>query len=516
MAGEVKSMTASSTAEVIRGVHELAAQRGWKPVEELASTLLSSPAPPEILLARGKGAESRALRAWIRGAMPDANILETEMRQIAETPSLALLAPKLVAVFASGCLLEAEDVRVIEEQYLPRPLGSFAIIFTGAERLESREDLKLMERAIWRVLVPSPKMDWQGQDLATYQCYFWSSAGTREFLRERCERDAGKLLGVLRAPITEEDADSLERGRAMWLLQLADGYAPGEAKEKNDEAALEELQKQLRELRRRLVRRLNADSASLGRQITASLVKIENDLARRLDETCQTHMRKWNAATTSTTAFQRLLERRLEESLRESQKRLQAELDQYVAQTAARTQALLQEVDWPLADRLIGGVKQPAVSTWMLQGVSRAARAPRIEAAAGIETAQAALAIREAMAASSLAGLASLTVGIVTASIVSGVLVAAVFMRERNRSFKSSRKAMQRAVHEMTEKAIPKVRTEVRTAIAEYRDQALSRIQEVEAAIEARRRGRGLAGAAAGPARHSDREQLLEFRRKLW
>jgi len=324
--------------------------------------------------------------------MPEANILETEMRQIAETPSLARLRHKLVAVFESGCLPKRKTCGSLRA-ILARPLESFAIVSRARSGWSRAKNLNLMERAIWRVLVPSPKTDWQGQDLAAYQCYFLEQRrNTPNSCRERCDATRKNWWGCCALR---------HRGRRGFLGTRAGrcgccnwGWIrTGGSKRKNGEAGARELQKQLSELRRRLVRRLNADSASLGpAESRQSLVKIENDLARRLDErakrTCAVERRDYfdDGIQEAT----RHGWKKFEES--QNGGRLTGPVRDPTA--AARTQACCKK--WTgRCESAYWRRETTSVSTWMLQGVSRAASSPRMRQAAGNRNGAGRLAIRE-------------------------------------------------------------------------------------------------------------------------
>ena len=193
-------MAQTSPTAVVLGVRDLAVRRGWKPVEDLATDILSARGAEQILLAPGAGVDATLLREWMVQVSAAECVAQYQISRIATAPHPTLFASKLIAVFECGRLLDASEVKTLVAQFLPRPLESFAIVFMCAERLETPRDLELMERAIWRVLVPAAKHDWRGQDLSTYQCYLWACAPPRNFLRERCERDRARLAAVLCRP----------------------------------------------------------------------------------------------------------------------------------------------------------------------------------------------------------------------------------------------------------------------------------------------------------------------------
>jgi hypothetical protein len=503
---------ASTTEEVVRGVRDLAARRGWKPVDDLAARILSPGSGREILLALGAGVDAAPLREWIQQVSGTAGIAEEPIEQIAAPPFRALSAAKLVAVLECGRVLEAREVKVIAEQFLPRPLESFAIVFTRAERLESSEDLDLMERAIWRVVVPDPKRDWQRQDLLAYQCYFWTSSEPKEFLRDRCRRDREELAAVLRRPIGEADAESLDRGRAVWLVEFAVEFAPsGRPRGDVHTARLRQARDEIAEARRRLARRLDADAAGLGRQATTSLLRLEQDLLWRMEETRKSQTGLWKDTHVYSREFQKLLERRLAEGMAAWRKVLEAELNQRVTEIIAETQGLLRRVDWDFVNGIAGNPERTAAQAPM---VSAAARIPDLEHPIGSRERQWIDRVSVAAQATGLLGLAAaMSAGLLAMIAVSGILTAAT-VRRRARSFDQTAQPARQAIHAMTKRAIPDVRTAIQIAIADYRDRLVSGLREIETELEAAC-ARAFEATAAETAADSDREQLLLYRRRL-
>ena len=104
---------ASTTGEVVRGVRDLAARRGWKPVEELATAILSSGSQRQILLAHGTSVDAAPLRDWIQQVTGQSEIARDSIERIGAPPLRALFASKLVAVFECGRVLEAREVRAV-------------------------------------------------------------------------------------------------------------------------------------------------------------------------------------------------------------------------------------------------------------------------------------------------------------------------------------------------------------------------------------------------------------------
>ena len=494
--------------EVVQGVRDLAARRGWQPVEDLAAGILSG-TRQEILLAYGAGAGVVPLREWVQQVTHQDEIGVDSMERIGAPPFRGLSAAKLVAVFECGRVLEAPEVKAIAEQYLPRPIETFAIVFTCAERLQSSEDFDLMERAIWRVVVPDPKRDWQRQDLLAYQCYFWSAVEPGEFLRERCRRDRDELAAILRRPIAEADAELLDRGQAVWLLDFAEGFAPAGTPRKDGEASgLRQARDEIAEVRRRLTRRLDADAAGLGRQTTASLLRLEQDLFLRIEETRKSQTGLWKETHVYIREFQKLLEVRLEEGMAAWRKRLEADVNQRIAEIISETQELLGRVDWNFVNGIAGNPDRSSAEAL------RVSAAPDIlELKRGVVSGGPRWMERVAGVAGLLGLAAALSTGLLATIAVSGILSAAR-VRRRARSFEESAQPARQAIHAMIRRAIPELRTAIQAAIGSYRDRMGTELRHIETTLDAAH-ARAFEPAVEDLAAESDREQLLLYRHRL-
>ena len=506
-------MAQSSPTAVARGVRDLAVQRGWKPVEELATAILSARGAEQILLTPGAGVDATPLRQWLV-PVTGAECAQCQISRIATAPHPALFASKLIAVFECGRLLEASEVKTLVAQFLPRPLESFAIVFVCAERLETPQDLDLMERAIWRVLVLGAKRDWRGQDLSTCQCYLWAGAPPRNFLRERCERDRARLAAVLCRPTGAADAASLDRRRVVQLLDLAAAQVPTEPRRGDDQMAVpRQLRDEIAQLRRRLARRLDAGASELSRRAVVALLEAERQLVTCAEATWKDPTAMRNATNGGTAGAMKPLGRHLEAQMHSWRAGFEAELNERVNAIVADTRALLREPMSRAAancrpeqwDRLAAGPGDISLEAFL----------PRLQYRAGtVERPAVPGLIAQATALTAVTGLAALSAGVIATVVVSAVLSTSIVVRGRNRSLEHSRRVMRRAVHDVTERAVPQVRAAIQEAIGRYRDRLVGALREIEFQIEPACERQCLAQAAV-PGSFSDREQLLEYRRRL-
>lgn len=494
--------------EVIHGVRDLAMRRGWSAVQDLATHLLSAGSAEPLLLAPGGNVDAVPLRAWMQQVTARERIAQVDLARLAAPPHPALFADKLIAAFECGRLLAASEVRTLMEQFRPRPLETFAIVFTRAERLETPEDLDLAERAIWRVLGPGPGKDWRGQDLLGCQCYLWSSSAPRAFLRERCNRDRSRLATLLRRPTAEADATALEQLRVIRLLELATAHCS--ASPKHDDTELVRLQRRrddIARLRRRLARRLEDCAFEIGRAAVAALLKSQGEIVQCLEATCTNPTAARNAvrALSIGPAERPGCPAPLEAALHAWRRRLEAELNDRIGAIAADARALLQQVQGEHGQRLAAQVHGASIDVRLpsLQPRTTGARPGSIDGWFAAE-----------IAAAGLLGITALTPGMFAAFIVSSVLSASVVVHRRDRTLEHSRRLMRLAVHDVSERAVPEVRAAVQAAIGRYGERLSGALRQMEAQIEAAcevaRRSR-----LSPPRDVSDRRQLLEYRCRL-
>jgi hypothetical protein len=520
-------MAPSAHTEVIRGVRELAVQRQWKAVENLAGTLLSEDRGETVVLVPGGGIDTAPLCNWIRQVTGRRRVTQLDIDLTASSAHPVLLADKLIAVFECGRLLTAPEVRMLAEQLLPRPLETFAIVFTRAERLETREDLELAERAIWRVLVSDANKDWRRQDLLGCQCYLWSSAQPAEFLRDRCARDSARLAALLRRQTGDADAASLDHLEVTRLLELATAHLSTVPEPDDSEiASVGRRREEIAQLRQRLARRLADGALEVGRAAVATLLEAEPQIVRCVEAAGRNPVAVRNAVRAfSIGSAERLgCPPPLEAALRAWHTRLEAELNERVGAVAADMRALVEQVECELADSPVAAHLRLADSPVAdhlrlaagLEPVSIDVRLPGIDSQGsrtGLGTSYGWLAAEVGAAAAALS-VAIFSPEMIATFIVSAVLSAALGFHRTHRSLDHSRRLLRLAVHDVTERAVPEVRAAVQAAISGYGERLIDALRKTEAELEAAC-DRARASRKGARADLSDHEQLVEYRCRL-
>jgi hypothetical protein len=346
------SMNSELTA-VLSDVRALAEQRGWTPVVELADDLLSKK-PGAAVVAAPADVDTTAFRRWMAETEPNLKVTVLPLEGLSQDPLPAITADKVVAVFQCGTLLATDAAEAIVRAFFSRPAPSYAIVLSGAERIDSAEDLDLIERGAWRLLVPGPKPDWDQQDLLEHECYLWSAIGPISFLKPRVQRDMNALAAWLHNPMAS--ANDLARVQMLYMLDLAEEFAyRSEAPAPGDTALwaqrLSHVRESLAQLRRRLIRRLDDDGSSIERQLTASLQTLEQDLLHNLRPYLQQRLPQ---SVSSMNA--ELLKMIMVEYITASTERWRGQAEQLLlyrsAEIISETKVLLQGIDWSLVNEL--------------------------------------------------------------------------------------------------------------------------------------------------------------------
>jgi len=270
---------------VLSDLRSLATRRGWSEVGAAIDEVERGQASSRIVVAAANAVDASRFQAWVADSMPGSRIEFCRLESLATDPLPALAADKAVAIFECGRLLEAEEVDAVIQAFFSRPPASYAIVLDGADRIANEAETNMVERGAWRLLVPDPKPDWAGQDLLEHYCYLWTAGPTAEFLSPRVRRDREALAAWLAAPA--EPGRDLERQRALYAIELADEQRAARERPVKPDASVRAQQifktrEAMMELRRRLLRRLDADMSSMERQLAASLQTLQQDLLEGL------------------------------------------------------------------------------------------------------------------------------------------------------------------------------------------------------------------------------------------
>lgn len=271
-------MTAQDISAILDEAVAAAGKYHWDRLRAFAAGLPDDHDPTVQLLV-SPDTESAALASWIASVAPAVPVRTHSLEVVAEQPELALRANRVIAALRCGELLTPETVEATA-QVVGRPAGSYLIVLTGAELIRSDDDLALVQRSIWRLILAPDGGEWAGQSLGEYHCALWSDAEAAAFLAGRIGSDREMLAQWLSADVNV--ARQLRAARVGCALDMAEPPSGQRLGTLPDPAVAARRAASAREAaangRRRVLNGLDASTQTAEREITASLVMHEQDL----------------------------------------------------------------------------------------------------------------------------------------------------------------------------------------------------------------------------------------------
>ncbi|MGH2457543.1 MAG: hypothetical protein ACRDIY_01605 [Chloroflexota bacterium] len=262
---------------IVENIRSLASQRGWTAAAGLADALLAEDWS-SVLVVAPSDVDARAFERWLAALPIDGRITSLPLDRLLDDPGPAILADRVVAWFACGRLLDANQVEAVARGLFPRSIASYGVVLGQAETIEGPEQLEAIERGAWRLLVARPIANWRGQDLLDHRCFFWSDRAVPSFSRGRVERDTTALTDWLTSP---PQRGGLARTRTLALIDLAEAAVSdgGSAADAPicDGAEARRLDRAVADLRRRLLHCFDAQSLLVQRELSAASRWLELD-----------------------------------------------------------------------------------------------------------------------------------------------------------------------------------------------------------------------------------------------
>ena len=509
---------------VLDEVRVIASRRGWDDVEALTSALVSADASA-ILLAVPKGVNAEPLRRWIEEAAPGERVATVALEGLIDDPVPALTVDRLVTVVECGRLVEPAAAQAVAEAFFPRPPGSFAIVLVGAERIETEEDLKLVERMAWRLLVPEQAGGTATGDLLAHGCMLWSSGDPPAFLEGRVRRDRQALDGWLREPARA--GDELDLRRILQAVELAEQRTYDEAPAAEPVASdlqarrYRRTREELSELRRRLARRLDADAASLERQLVASLQGLEQDLLNGLKPRLAQRLKAGSGDT------RQVLADYVSEGIQRWQREATELLRSRYAEIESETDALFKGIDWAAVNEVTADASHGRYPDALLQDLLTSPEfrlvnqvSPGGTAPSTRQGKDAVVVVRMVVAGSIVMAAAALLLGpvgfagLMTAG-VAGMVGERLFDRlvAQRQAARLGEADSRVVIAELVKQAVETVRGHVKHSVAPLRDRLTGDLRQIEAAMD-RAVTESRKGNDQEPPGDPDREQLADLRRR--
>jgi hypothetical protein len=298
-----------------------------------------------VLLLGAAGVDVDGLARWVAARAPDVPIRGGELESAGEE---TLAANRVLVALRCGELLQLAVVEAAAS-VVSRPPGTFAVVLVGAEALRGAEELDLVRRGLWRVLLGDPGVEWNGQDLAGRGCLLWSHAAVAAELADRVAGDM-RLLGewVDGGP---RSPGPLAELRARHALDLAERELAGRVPPPAPAAAtvdMAALRTAVADLRDRLLERLDADLRVVALQIAASLEMLEQDLLAGVDDRLGRDQLTGAALTATVSAH-------MNEAVGSWRAGVARLVEDRLRRSGADAVDLLDRVDWDLVNAAAGG-----------------------------------------------------------------------------------------------------------------------------------------------------------------
>jgi hypothetical protein len=343
-------MTAQDLSAILDDAVTAAGKYHWDRLRAFAAGLPDDHDPTVQLLA-SPDTESAALARWIASMARPAPVRTESLELIVEHPELAVQANRVIAALRCGELLTPETVESAA-QVVSRPAGSYLIVLTGAELIRSDDDLALVQRSIWRLILAPDGGEWSGQNLGEYHCVLWSDAETAAFLAERIGRDREMLTEWLSAEVNV--ADRLRAARVDRALDMAEPPSGQRLGTLPDPDIAARRAASAREAaangRRRVLDGLEANAQTAEREITASLAMHEQDLLKGVAAFIAQHRDEVADMATARS----LVGKYAEDGLRRWQAGAEASLRAQSERIADNLRSLVNGMEWPVIDRAGG------------------------------------------------------------------------------------------------------------------------------------------------------------------
>ncbi len=536
--------TVGELAEVLADVRMLAERRGWTDVAEQAAGALQPPGMRSAVLTAPDGIDTAPLQQWLTAREGDAgtpergdptqDVVALALEELARDALFAAMAERVVAIFECGRLLTAEDVDAVAGALFSRPATSYAIVFAHAERIAHEDDLDLIERGAWRLLVPDEMGDWNGQDLRAHRIVLWSAAPSEAppFLRNRLHHDAAVLSAWWGAPLPPDAASGLACRRVLALIELAERIGQRELVVRADAAQTLERQRivdaveALGDLRGKLTRRIDTDIAAVERQLILSLQVLETDLLAGLTAYLEQQL-----AATDARTLQQAVTRYIAVGTARWRRSAEDLLRTGTARVAADVDTMLAPIDWAAVNAVVARqgdartypdalsrslLANSQVVDFSAGGVSPLAL-PQFKGTGSPATVIGGVMVGSVVTAAAAFLLLTGPVGLVVAGALGATGGGLLGQRaQRENVLRATEPPARLAVSNVIRETVSRVHSHARQTTSLLRERTVRELNSLAETLDAARDGGGGATPVSGTDRRdADRELLVEARRRV-
>jgi hypothetical protein len=372
-------MTAENVSVILADALAAAGEHRWDRLRDFAASLPDD-RDRAILLLASEETEPGPLARWLGSVDPSVPVRADSLEALTGHPAQALRVNRVIVALRCGELLTPEAVES-GALVVGRPAGSYMIVITGAELIGSDEDLALVQRGVWRLLLSDHGDEWTGQNLAEHGCVLWNDAEAADFLAGRLLSDRESLVAWLRADVGV--TDGLRADRVAYALDMAgksDAVPPDP-----DELAITarrsaDARSAVAKGRRRILGCLDAAVLNAEREITSSLAMLEQDLLAGIPAFIAQH----RGDAVDVAAARELIGRYVGEGLQRWLASAGASLDTQSDRISDNLRDLIDGMDWHVIDRAGGPHPRVMLTAARLDAVLSPGEAltPEIQASA--------------------------------------------------------------------------------------------------------------------------------------
>jgi hypothetical protein len=343
-------MTTQDLSAILADAVAAADKYHWSRLRDFAADLPDDHEVAVLLLASAD-TEPGPLARWVGSVAPSVPVRAESLEALAGRPELNLQANRVIVAFRCGELLTPEAVDS-GTHVTSRPTASYLIVMTGAELIRSEDDLALVQRSMWRLVLSEHGDEWAGQSLAEHGCVLWSDAEPAAFLAERMASDREILATWLAAEVDVTDRLRAERvACALDLAEVPGGQRLGDLPDPAIAAhRLASAQEAVIKGRRRVLGGLDADTRNAEREIIASLAMQEQDLLTGV----ATFIAEHRDDVTDVAAARTLIGQYTEDGLNRWQASAEASLRAQSERITDNLRDLVDGMEWQVIDRAGG------------------------------------------------------------------------------------------------------------------------------------------------------------------
>lgn len=278
--------------DFFKTIKDLSIARDWQEISNMVDTINNDEKSKLLLLLGDSEIQNSESVVEIKNWLEKAGFknYQTEIfNQPADNP-IFVSKPnieKILAVFECGKIVEPSLYQSITEELFTRPLGSYAILLIGTEKISNEEDLAAVEKIAWGAFVPDHIERLRKDELEKYGVFLWANENVQSDLSERITFDKNALIALLQ----NFNSDEFTKFQLQTLLnsafvKLNQSESPSENKLKNKETPDELLFSisEIKVLRERFLKRFNSNSERLENRLLVSLSTLENELQLNISQ----------------------------------------------------------------------------------------------------------------------------------------------------------------------------------------------------------------------------------------